>query len=67
MVLAEKSITFLASKRKIEFLRKVENHKTDETGIPAVKLLTREKVCSYKLKRLLINNSINKYCLISER
>ncbi|XP_044015295.1 FACT complex subunit spt16 isoform X2 [Aphidius gifuensis] len=43
MVLAENSINFLASKKKIEFLRKVENEKTDDTGCPQVNLFVRDK------------------------
>jgi len=45
MILAEESINFLASKKKIEFLRKVENQKTEETGVPAVTLFVRDRVC----------------------
>ncbi|XP_026672343.1 FACT complex subunit spt16 isoform X1 [Ceratina calcarata] len=43
MILATESICFLASKKKIEFLRKLENQKSDETGVPAVKLLVRDR------------------------
>ncbi|XP_015604415.1 FACT complex subunit spt16 isoform X1 [Cephus cinctus] len=43
MILAEDSIHFLASKKKIEFLRKVENQKTEDTGVPPVKLLVRDR------------------------
>ncbi|XP_076171345.1 SPT16 homolog, facilitates chromatin remodeling subunit dre4 isoform X1 [Ptiloglossa arizonensis] len=43
MILAEESVSFLASKKKIEFLRKLENQKTDETGVPPVKLLVRDR------------------------
>ncbi|XP_015121821.1 FACT complex subunit spt16 isoform X1 [Diachasma alloeum] len=43
MILAEDSINFLASKKKIEFLRKVESGKTEETGVPPVKLFVRDK------------------------
>ncbi|CAL7935430.1 unnamed protein product [Xylocopa violacea] len=43
MILAEESICFLASKKKIEFLRKLENQKTEETGVPPVKLLVRDR------------------------
>ncbi|XP_076649474.1 SPT16 homolog, facilitates chromatin remodeling subunit dre4 isoform X1 [Halictus rubicundus] len=43
MILAEDSINFLASKKKIEFLRKLENQKTEETGVPPVKLLVRDR------------------------
>lgn len=45
MILAEESINFLASKKKIEFLRKVENQKTEDTGVPAVTLFVRDRVC----------------------
>lgn len=44
MILAEESICFLASKKKIEFLRKLENQKAEETGVPPVKLLVRDRV-----------------------
>ncbi|XP_012262987.2 FACT complex subunit spt16 isoform X2 [Athalia rosae] len=43
MILAEESIYFLASKKKIEFLRNVENQKTEDTGVPPVKLLVRDR------------------------
>ncbi|XP_018348110.1 PREDICTED: FACT complex subunit spt16 isoform X3 [Trachymyrmex septentrionalis] len=42
MILAEESINFLASKKKIEFLRKVENQNED-TGVPPVKLFVRDR------------------------
>lgn len=44
-ILAEKNIIFLASKKKIEFLRQVEQHKDDE--LPPVKLFTRDRVSSF--------------------
>ncbi|XP_047357089.1 FACT complex subunit spt16 isoform X1 [Vespa velutina] len=43
MVLAEEVIYFLASKKKIEFLRKVENQKIEDTGVPPVMLLVRDR------------------------
>ncbi|XP_076248178.1 SPT16 homolog, facilitates chromatin remodeling subunit dre4 isoform X1 [Calliopsis andreniformis] len=43
MILAEESINFLASKKKIEFLRKLENQKMEDTGVPPVKLLVRDR------------------------
>ncbi|XP_054012467.1 FACT complex subunit spt16 isoform X2 [Hylaeus anthracinus] len=43
MILAEESVNFLASKKKIEFLRKLENQKPEETGVPPVKLLVRDR------------------------
>ncbi|XP_033331840.1 SPT16 homolog, facilitates chromatin remodeling subunit dre4 isoform X1 [Megalopta genalis] len=43
MILAEDSVNFLASKKKIEFLRKLENQKSEETGVPPVKLLVRDR------------------------
>lgn len=43
MILAAESICFLASKKKIEFLRKLENQKSDETGVPPVKLFVRDR------------------------
>lgn len=61
MILTEESINFLASKKKIEFLRKVENQNED-TGVPAVKLFVRDRVCI--LHNLCNNNFIIKYALI---
>ncbi|XP_012226893.1 FACT complex subunit spt16 isoform X2 [Linepithema humile] len=43
MILTEESINFLASKKKIEFLRKVENQKTEDTDVPAVTLFVRDR------------------------
>ena len=43
MALCEDSIYFLASKKKIDFLRPLEAVK-EEKGLPAVKLLVRDKV-----------------------
>lgn len=43
MIFTENSIHFLASKKKIEFLRQVEQHK-DENSVPPVKLYVRNKV-----------------------
>lgn len=42
MVIAEDCIAFLASKKKIEFLRKVEKEKADD--VPPVKLFIRDRV-----------------------
>lgn len=42
-VLTENSMCFLASKKKIEFLRQIENGK-DESEVPPVKLLIRDRV-----------------------
>ena len=50
MILAEDSIHFLASKKKIEFLRKLENQSSDDTGVPQVKLHVRDRVRKFKLK-----------------
>lgn len=44
MIVAESCVCFLASKKKIEFLRKVENQKAEETGVPPVKLFVRDRV-----------------------
>lgn len=42
-VLTEQSMCFLASKKKIEFLRQIENGK-EESDLPPVKLLIRDRV-----------------------
>lgn len=44
MVLCDKAIYMLASKKKIDFLKQVEVGKENEGGLPAVKLLVRDKV-----------------------
>ena len=47
MVICEKVIYFLASKKKIEFIRQVDGHKDAESGIPPFKLLIRDKVVEF--------------------
>jgi hypothetical protein len=42
MVLAESAIYFLASKKKIEFLKKIESNLNP--AVPPIKLLIRDKV-----------------------
>lgn len=44
MVLCEKGIHILASKKKIDFLKQLEGGKENDQGVPPVKLLTRDKV-----------------------
>jgi len=41
MVMAEKAIYFLASKKKIEFLKQIESNK--DSAVPPIKLLPRDK------------------------
>ena len=41
MVVAEKAIYFLASKKKIDFLRQIENNL--DPAVPPIKLMTRDK------------------------
>ncbi|XP_011506488.1 PREDICTED: FACT complex subunit spt16 isoform X2 [Ceratosolen solmsi marchali] len=43
MILADDSINFLASKKKIEFLRKLEDTKSEDNGVPPVKLFIRDR------------------------
>ncbi|XP_058807704.1 FACT complex subunit spt16 isoform X2 [Phymastichus coffea] len=43
MILSKDSISFLASKKKIEFLRKLEEAKPEETNVPPVKLYIRDR------------------------
>jgi len=43
MVLCDQAIYFLASKKKIEFLKKLENNKDENNSLPPVKLLVRDK------------------------
>lgn len=42
MVAADKAIFFLASKKKIDFLRQIETNL--DPAVPPIKLLTRDKV-----------------------
>lgn len=43
MVLCEKYIYVLASKKKIDFLKQVDAGKENENGLPSIKLLVRDK------------------------
>ncbi|KAF0302195.1 FACT complex subunit spt16 [Amphibalanus amphitrite] len=43
MVMCDQAIYFLASKKKIEFLKKLENSKDENSSLPPVKLLVRDK------------------------
>lgn len=45
IVLAERSILILASKKKIDFLKPLESGKENEKDVPPVTLLVRNKVC----------------------
>lgn len=45
MVLCDRQIIFLASKKKIEFLKQLEQGKENEGDVPPVTLLVRDKVC----------------------
>lgn len=47
MILADDAICFLASKKKIEFLRKLEDAKPEDTGVPEVRLLVRDRVSHF--------------------
>lgn len=46
MIFAADSIHFMASKKKIEFLRQTEQNK-DENSVPPVKLYIRNKVTPF--------------------
>ena len=50
MVLCKEQIFFLASKKKVEFLRQISSSKEKENqnGVPSITLLTREKADSNK-------------------
>ncbi|XP_076357852.1 SPT16 homolog, facilitates chromatin remodeling subunit dre4 [Tachypleus tridentatus] len=43
MVLCESAIYFLASKKKVEFLKQIESGKENESDVPPITLLTRDK------------------------
>lgn len=43
MLLCENAVYFLASKKKIDFIKQIQSGKENETGIPPVKLLVRDK------------------------
>ncbi|XP_067013414.1 FACT complex subunit spt16 isoform X1 [Anabrus simplex] len=57
MVLTAEAIHFLASKKKIEFLRQVENSK-DENSVPPVKLLVRDRTDEDKANFTKLVNAI---------
>ena len=42
MVFCESAVYFLASKKKVDFLKSIESK--EDNGLPAVKLLVRSKV-----------------------
>lgn len=44
MVFCEKSMYFLASKKKVEFLKNFESGKENENEVPPLTILTRDKV-----------------------
>ena len=44
MVLCEKAVYFLASKKKIDFIKQVENTGEGDGLVPALKFLLRDKV-----------------------
>jgi len=48
IVLCEKSINILASKKKIEFLKQVDSSKENDNGVPSMNLLVRDKVSLIK-------------------
>ena len=51
LVFCEKAIYVLASKKKIEFIKQVDLGTDSENGVPPFKLLPRDKVSSYRLKK----------------
>lgn len=53
MVFCDTKIIFLASKKKVDFLKQVAVTKGNENanGVPPITLLTREKVTSVKTQR----------------
>lgn len=55
MVVAEEEIHFLASKKKIDFLRQIQNSSKDENGLPAkLELHIRDRVhISYLRDKML--------------
>ena len=69
MVFCEKEVYFLASKKKIDFIRQVDPGKENENGIPPLVLLTRDKVttwftigiCNWQHNIHHINPSIQMY------
>ena len=49
VVFCEEHVYFLASKKKIDFIRQVDPGKENENGIPPLILLTRDKVRSFSM------------------
>ena len=52
LVITSQGVFFLASKKKIDFLKQIENNESDG-DVPPIKLLIREKVC-VMLKNLVL-------------
>jgi nucleosome binding factor SPN SPT16 subunit len=64
MAVCENSIYFLASKKKIDFLKPLETVK-EEKGMPSIKLLVRDKVI-VKPDVLLVIFFIKQFFFLSE-
>ncbi|UYV66616.1 SUPT16H, partial [Cordylochernes scorpioides] len=60
MVLCEKTIHLLASKKKVEFLKQVESSKENEGDIPSICLLVRDKADNDKANFQKIISAIKK-------
>jgi hypothetical protein len=56
MVVAEEEIHFLASKKKIDFLRQIQNSSKDENGLPAkLELHIRDRVHINYLSQIMFD------------
>lgn len=53
-VFTENVILFLTSKKKIEFLKQIANHKEDNA--PTIKLIVRDRVCTPFFLIIIIND-----------
>lgn len=64
MVFCDTKIIFLASKKKLDFLKQVAITKGNENanGVPPITLLTREKVISHQ--KVLQNTFMSLKCVI---
>jgi hypothetical protein len=56
MMVAEEEIHFLASKKKIDFLRQIQNSSKDENGLPAkLELHIRDRVHINYLPEIMLD------------
>lgn len=66
MVFCETKIIFLASKKKLDFLKQVAVTKGNENanGIPPITLLVREKVKLLHISAFVLPSEVTSFCYV---